>query len=48
MDWLYGVIRSSADEYADELGLSHSLNVTAVKPSGTLGLVANSSSAGVK
>jgi hypothetical protein len=47
MDWLYNIIRTTADEYADELGLSHSLNVTAVKPSGTLGLVANSSSAGV-
>jgi hypothetical protein len=47
MDWLYNIIRTSADEYADELGLSHSLNVTAVKPSGTLSLVANSSSAGV-
>jgi adenosylcobalamin-dependent ribonucleoside-triphosphate reductase len=47
MDWLYNIIRKAADEYADELGLSHSLNVTAVKPSGTLSLVANSSSAGV-
>jgi len=47
LQWLYSVIRKAADEYADLVGLEHSLNVTAVKPSGTLGLIANSSSAGV-
>jgi len=47
MKWLYAIIRKAADDYADELGLNHSLNITAVKPSGTLGLVANASSAGV-
>jgi len=40
-------VKIAADDYADRLGLSHSLNRTAVKPSGTLGLLANGTSAGV-
>ena len=45
LQWLYMIIRKAADDYADKLGLKHSLNVTAVKPSGTLSLVANGASA---
>ena len=38
-------MRNSADEYADLLGLNDH-DVTAVKPSGTIGLVANAGSPG--
>ena len=41
------VVNAQADAYADRLGLNHSFNKTAVKPSGTLGLLANGTSAGV-
>lgn len=39
--------RKFADEYADELGLPRSLKVTAVKPEGTLSLIAGGVSAGL-
>jgi ribonucleoside-diphosphate reductase alpha chain/ribonucleoside-triphosphate reductase len=41
------IVHESADNYADMLGLNHSVNYTAVKPSGTLGLLANGGSPGV-
>lgn len=47
MRWMHDVIRKAADDYADKLGLSRSLNVTVVKPSGTIGLLANSTSPGI-
>jgi len=40
-------IKKAAAKYAKILGLNEPLNRTAVKPSGTLGLIANGSSAGV-
>ena len=46
LKWLYSVVRKAADDYADLVGLEHSFNVTAVKPSGTLSLLANATSAG--
>lgn len=46
LKWLYKTVRKAADDYADLVGLEHSLNVTAVKPSGTLSLLANATSAG--
>lgn len=47
MKVLHKAIRDAADEYADELGVNKSLLVTAVKPEGTLSLVANGVSAGL-
>ncbi len=44
---LHAVIRESADAYAKELGLSPSLLVTAIKPEGTLSLVAGGVSPGL-
>lgn len=44
---LHYVIRESADNYARELGLSPSLLVTAIKPEGTLSLVAGGVSPGL-
>lgn len=49
-DFLYethSLTRRFADEYADSLGMPRSLKVTAVKPEGTLSLVANGVSAGL-
>lgn len=43
----HSLTRRFADEYADSLGMSRSLKVTAVKPEGTLSLVANGVSAGL-
>jgi len=46
LERIFKIIRNAADSYADELGMNRSLNVTAVKPSGTLGIL-GMSSAGV-
>ena len=43
----HSLTRRFADEYADSLGMPRSLKVTAVKPEGTLSLVANGVSAGL-
>jgi adenosylcobalamin-dependent ribonucleoside-triphosphate reductase len=45
--YMKDVVNVQANAYADRLGLNHSFNKTAVKPSGTLGLLANGTSAGV-
>lgn len=47
LDKTHSLTRRFADEYADSLGMSRSLKVTAVKPEGTLSLVANGVSAGL-
>ena len=44
---LHDAVRAAADEYADELGTPRSLLVTAVKPEGTLSLVAGGVSPGL-
>jgi hypothetical protein len=44
-EW-YGIVRSEADNYADELGVNRPLAVTTTKPSGTISLL-NGSSPGI-
>lgn len=47
LTYMYEVVRKTADHYADMLGYNRSENVTAVKPSGSLGILANATSPGV-